>query len=254
MLQNKERRALLWSAAALVGAVFMGHEALAGNASAPVPGPFAFFSVVMTGGQQMTVGGSSQIMIDDITYAPTLFSTAGWCNAATVYVPVAGSIPAIDSYYEATGTRSGTMVWANNGAANQATTNGGSTFGYDSETWSFYSQYACDTVLLELPVGMPAVPFDESVSVFHSSLRARQTIVDPSDTSRTMALGLGISESLSTLSESRHYQTPHIAQGTSIIQVWSPTAMAAPATPMTVYIKGRANLGMPLPVVIPNVE
>lgn len=252
MLDRKDRRALLWSGVALVGAACLGHQAFAGNVvETNPPGTFYYFSAnLQVGAQYLQNLSGYQILVDDVTYAPTfgpgsdlgsnLFpSPAIWMNTTlspwTAY-ELAGSGP------------TGPHMFGNGVLGDL------NAIFFDTTVWSDCAGFDYATQLTDVMPGTPSTvvkAFDESSTVFHATLLGRHTVVnDTAAASECVATGLGISESLATVSESRHYQTPVlIAPGNEIhaaFRFGPPVAPPGPPLLFTVYIKGRVNTGLPL--------
>src|SRR6185295_13158000 len=82
----------------------------------------------------------------------------------------------------------------------------------------------------------PAKVFDGMSHTFHASLLARQTVLNQSAGNTTIGASLGISESLSSISQSRHYQTPKIIAADRGVLCANGSASYAS---MHVYVKGR---------------
>jgi len=237
MFEKKDRRALLWTGVALAGAACLGNEAVAGNYNqAATPTTIVnYFSLSVQPGQQF-FAPAGQMLIDDITYGPEIrpdFQNVPlrmplWnvLTAPPTNPPVMTSIP------DNTGTGILTTTATYWSIVNLPSSR--------SEGWregrdQYFSVEMQEATNASPPVFVRA--FDRTSHVFHAAMLARETTLSPGGFQRTLGFGLGISESLATLSESRHYQTPHIVPEGNMV-LCAQVGMGAYAT-MTVYVKGR---------------
>jgi hypothetical protein len=257
MLEKKDCRALLWSGVALVGAACLGHEALAGNVvEAYPPGTFAYFSAnLQVQTQFLTNGSGYQLLIDDVTYAPTFAAMADFATnilpSPSVWMGTMGQMPWA-GYEIAGGYPAGWTSFTTVGAP--GTLNSGYSIVFDTSVWAYCAGFDYATRLTEVTPGVPPTVvdrFDESSTVFHATMLGRHTVVNGNlATANAAATGLGISEALSTVSESRHFHTPVlIAPGNEIhanFRYLPPVLPVGGAYVFTVYIKGRVNYGAPL--------
>jgi hypothetical protein len=175
-----------------------------------------------------------QLLIDDITYGVQV--SPGYPNVP-VY-PCLWSAPEFTTTYEATG------VW-NFSAINP---NWFTSFGIgflpsgaaiviDTESWSPFALYQRFGVeMWEADnVGNPVRRLDETNQMIHAAMYARMEHVPGAVTGD--ALGLNISETLATVSESRRYQTPHIIPNPNTLACVQNTISSYVST--QIFVKGR---------------
>jgi hypothetical protein len=247
MFEKKDRRRLMWSGVALVGAACLGHQAFAGNVvELRAKWSMQCYSAVVQPGQSMFVPGG-QVLVDDITYAPSVnvgIGAGGSVFPSTALWPAYPLVPP-PSYEQAA------MPFVPPGLGYSiifglfgAFPNPGSApVNFDTESWTSCIAGGANTVLQEKTLagaaGVVVKTFDESTTVFHATMLARQTVFDTqNDGDRAIGFGLGISESLATISESRHFQTPVIIREGNVVSVVS-NVLPGPSFAMNVYIKGR---------------
>lgn len=241
MRDTNTRGAFLWAICAAIGAACLGREALAGNYAAVVATNtnIQYFSVEMTVGQKLKCTGLTstpvQMLIDDITYGIQILPDYTSVQASVGVTPL-WSAPEFTASYEG-GTTSGffpaTKTYWTFGAGALPS---GTLITTDVESWTsaLYQHFAAE--MQEHYFGGAFYrSFDETTQTFHAALFARMEHVP--GLGGGDALGLGTSESLGTLSESRHYQTPHIVANPN--EVWCVSVGPGTYTGLQVFVKGR---------------
>jgi hypothetical protein len=241
MLEMNDRRRLMWTGAALIGAVCLGTSALAGNYAAVVPtnSGIEYYSVEMHLGDRLkTTTTDAQLLVDDITYAVEVVPDHS--NIPTA-VPL-WLTPEFLASYETTGgvitnnSNVGNALYSTAYSPTTGTLPSGRTITFDTETWSV-ARFEYFAVEMQEVNGSNEFQraFDETTQEFHGSMYARLEHIPGGG--RGDALGLGVSESMATLSESRHYQTPHIVPYGNEVRCQS--VGTGTYTSVQVYVKGR---------------
>jgi hypothetical protein len=244
MFEKKDHRKLLWSGVALVGAACLGHQAFAGNYDQAVPAmgtPMSYFTVNVPAGSSFVAPGL-QVLIDDITYSPSWIASGIAANLtpeSAVWPANQLGGPALSLFqFEL----SNTFTFLNGGIYGTGIPNGGAPVTFDTQFLSYSLGSQFQTQIRDDAPGGPSRVVDQSMTYFHASYFSRQSMIDSAapGTAPTheVASGVGISESLATLSESRHFQTPVLIAAGNSVRVFQPFAVQ-PGFPMTTFIHGR---------------
>jgi hypothetical protein len=241
MMRDLLRRgALLWTIGAVVGAVLLTREAVAGSYVSIVSSNtgIQYFSVKIDGilGKRLksTTYGATQMLIDDITYGIEI--------QPDPYTPVVyplWSPPEFNASYE-TGPSSGTVfplsytVWSVVLAPGSLPS--GRTINYDIEVWSNARANPYQEQMQEVDnSGVFVRALDGARQYQGGNLHGRAEHVPGG--SRGDAASVQVAESLVTLSGSRHFKTPHIITTPNECKIGGP--IASGLVKIEVYVKGR---------------
>jgi hypothetical protein len=236
MFEKSDKRRLIWTCCALAGALVLASKAFAGNYAAVVPSNsgIEYFSVELTPGQYLQSDVPHQLLIDDITYG--VYITLDY------YVPIIPPLwtnPEFSATYETGGIVGSSMlpwlqhwVWGPPGGALPS----GRTITFEVESWVNMRYEHYYTRLQEATGSGDFVrAIDESTQTVMAALYGRGEHIP--GFGRGDVAATGISEAVATLSESRHFQTPHIITASNRLECVSSTS--PPSFYALVYVKGR---------------